>query len=628
LSYLAVFEKWYYKKNDTNSRSGFKIKLTATQLENYFPPEAMSIANLYLQAKDSYYRGNNKNAIDYLKRHLRFAPNNSEAYHLQGQIYLNLSRFEKALVNFDRAVKIAPKAKYYYNRALTHKRLDEASAAKKDFEKIIDLREQDLETLYYRAKAALVLQDKDFQDYSSILNVQPHNAEEYYYRAYFNIRSGKIEAAISDYTRAISLNPNYIDAYHGRAGLLEVELEDLDGAISDYNSIIELNPRHFYAHVVRAMIRDKIGQVVEAQLDYDRAIKIDPALGYYYRAKMRSQQQDIDGAISDYTNSIQANPHDVEVYYLRSCLWLKLNELDRAIADYDRMIAIKKVKPDNHHPDLKEVYRLRGNAKQKKGDLRSAISDLSQSIHHNLDKDTYVYNLRAKLWIKVGEIDNAIFDYSESIDINPQDIEIYYRRAKLWVEQGEINKAIADLDCILSIKTAKPDSVDGNIIYSKNNNSGYLIYGANNSSVTLKEVYQLREQIAPQQKIRDLKTEIIELNQFISQNPDLNAYKYTMRGRLLAEIGQRDRAMADYNSSIRINPENTYTYYLRSQLWHRLGQIDKAFADLDRILELKRLHSDTRKASHIIDANRQDVYPAIADVYKFKYQINKEQVSL
>ncbi|MGF1487413.1 MAG: tetratricopeptide repeat protein [Prochloraceae cyanobacterium] len=588
----------------------------------------MILENLYAQARDSYYRGNNKKAIYYIKQYLRLDPRNGEIYNLQGKVYLSASKFEKALASFDRAINLAFKAKYYYNRAVAHQKLEEKSAAKKDFQKITELSDRDLETYYYCSKALNILKYKDYQDYDRLLSIQPKNAEEYYYRAYFNTRSGKIEAAISDYTRAIAFNPNYIDAYHGRAGLLEIELEDLKGALSDYNRIIELNPRHFYARVVRSMILGKMGRDEEAKLDLDRAIQIDPALGYFYRGNIKEGLEDFPGAIADYTDSIAANPHDAYVYYLRSCLWTKLEETDRAIADYDRIIALKTAKADNNFPDLKEIYRLRGTAKQKRGDIRSAISDFTESIHHNLDKDTYVYNLRAKLWIKVGNIDRAIFDYSESIDINPQDIEIYYQRAKLWLEQGQINKAIADLDRILAIKTAKPDSIDGNIIYGgEGDNYGYLIYGANNTNVTLKEVYQLREKLIPQQKLLDIKTEILNLNQFIRNNRDLNAYKYTMRAELLTKIGEIDKAIADYDASVRINPENTYTYYQRAKLWHKIGQIDRAIDDLDRILELKSVSEDTFTENEIIDVNRQNVYPPIADVYKFKYQIDRERVS-
>ncbi|WP_141565594.1 tetratricopeptide repeat protein, partial [Anaplasma marginale] len=78
----------------------------------------MSGENWYEKARDSYYRGKNPRAIEHLERYLRIYPQNSEAHNLKGQAYSNLSKYEKAIASFDRAIRQNPtKAKYYYSRA-------------------------------------------------------------------------------------------------------------------------------------------------------------------------------------------------------------------------------------------------------------------------------------------------------------------------------------------------------------------------------------------------------------------------------------------------------------------------------------------------------------------------------
>ena len=48
--------------------------------------------------------------------------------------------------------------------------------------------------------------------------------------------------AISDYTKAIELNPNFSEAFYNR-GCNKTQLKDYYGAISDYTKVIEINSK-------------------------------------------------------------------------------------------------------------------------------------------------------------------------------------------------------------------------------------------------------------------------------------------------------------------------------------------------------------------------------------------------
>ena len=51
---------------------------------------------------------------------------------------------------------------------------------------------------------------------------------------------GNYQGAIADYTRAIEINPQNVDAYYNR-GLAEDDSGDYEGAIADYTKAIEIN---------------------------------------------------------------------------------------------------------------------------------------------------------------------------------------------------------------------------------------------------------------------------------------------------------------------------------------------------------------------------------------------------
>ena len=93
---------------------------------------------------------------------------------------------------------------------------------------------------------------------------------------YFNLGNEKADkgdhyGAVTDYTKAIEMNPKDDDAYFNR-GNSKSELKDYYGAISDYSKAIEIKPA-------------------------------DDA--YYNRGKAKSDLKDYYGAISDYTKAIE-----------------------------------------------------------------------------------------------------------------------------------------------------------------------------------------------------------------------------------------------------------------------------------------------------------------------------------
>ena len=61
-------------------------------------------------------------------------------------------------------------------------------------------------------------------------------------------KKGNKEGAIKDYSKAIELNPKFVDAYWCR-GVVRHELGDKEGAVKDYSQVIELNPKFIDADV-------------------------------------------------------------------------------------------------------------------------------------------------------------------------------------------------------------------------------------------------------------------------------------------------------------------------------------------------------------------------------------------
>lgn len=113
--------------------------------------------------------------------------------------------------------------------------------------------------------------------------------------------------AISDYTKAIELNPGYAAAYHNRA-IAYAKTEQHDKAISDFSKVIELS--------------------------------LGDSAAYVGRAFAYANKKQFDEAIFDYTKAIELNPNDSDAFQNRSMAYASMNQFDQAASDRNKAIEL------------------------------------------------------------------------------------------------------------------------------------------------------------------------------------------------------------------------------------------------------------------------------------------------
>jgi tetratricopeptide (TPR) repeat protein len=251
------------------------------------------------------------------------------------------------------------------------------------------------------------------------------------------------DKAISDYTEAIRLDPNYASAFDSRGNAYYAR-GDYDKAISDFTEAIRLDPNYFRAHVDRGDAYLKQSDFDKAISDYNEAIRLSPnsAWGYAYRATAYEKQGALDKAISDHTEAIRLDPNDGFRYYDRGRAYGKKGDLDKAISDYTEAI---RVDPTSSFRE--DFYFSRGDAYYDLGDYDKAISDLTEAIR--LDQTSSgraaAYQSRGDAYEKHGDHDKAFSDYNEAIRLDPNNASAYASRGKAYYDRGDYDKAISDL---------------------------------------------------------------------------------------------------------------------------------------------------------------------------------------
>ena len=80
--------------------------------------------------------------------------------------------------------------------------------------------------------------------------------------------------AVADFTRAVRLDPDFVQAFYDRGLLLWRELADGEGAERDLTRVIELDPGRAEAWFNRALARQVMGDVAGALADFERYLEI------------------------------------------------------------------------------------------------------------------------------------------------------------------------------------------------------------------------------------------------------------------------------------------------------------------------------------------------------------------
>jgi tetratricopeptide (TPR) repeat protein len=119
--------------------------------------------------------------------------------------------------------------------------------------------------------------DKAIADYSKAIMIDPKYVEAYNNRGSACDKKGDYDKAIADCSKAIELDPMYAEAYNNR-GIAWAMKVDYDKAIVDFTTAIKINPKDANAYFNRGLARNKKGEHDKAKDDFDEAIEIDPEL--------------------------------------------------------------------------------------------------------------------------------------------------------------------------------------------------------------------------------------------------------------------------------------------------------------------------------------------------------------
>ncbi len=193
-----------------------------------------------------------------------------------GQRLVASTRYDQAILSFDRAIALRPKfPDAYLLRARCRIMSYDTLGAIPDFTKAIELRPNDAKALLDRGNAYLLLKSysEAIADASAALAIDARLAAAYNLRGRATRDGGNPSKALEDFNRAVEIKPSG-DNYYQR-GATEQQLGEHKMAIADFSQSIEYTPDMAEGYFARAESERAIGDMEAAKRDHVHARVVD-----------------------------------------------------------------------------------------------------------------------------------------------------------------------------------------------------------------------------------------------------------------------------------------------------------------------------------------------------------------
>jgi tetratricopeptide (TPR) repeat protein len=180
-----------------------------------------------------------------------------------------------------------------------------------------------------------------------------------------------VNKAWSDYTKALQLDPGYVQAWANRAILL-YNTGRPEESLTDFNMVLQLDSVYTDGLIGRANTLSTIGKFEESLPDYNSYLKKKPddERAYVWRATALANIKEYEKALIDLKTARKLDPDDHESWYWTGLCYYNTNRNDSALYYFARTIEIK--------PDFIEVFVWQGLALHKAGQYQQAIESYNR----------------------------------------------------------------------------------------------------------------------------------------------------------------------------------------------------------------------------------------------------------
>lgn len=223
-----------------------------------------------------------------------------DAWINRGLVYNELGEYQKSIEDYNKAIELDSKcALAFNNRGYTKFKQKDYQGALEDYNKSILLNPKFQMALDNKAllfQTVCLKDDKEFNEkyylslgiadvnegnfpeaissFDEVLTLNPKSELAYFYKAICFHSLNRTTDALENYSKAIEINKNMVDAYFNRGQLLFKT--NPKQALDDFVSAVALDSKFIDAYYSIAAIQKNLGQYKDAIKNLDKIIELEP----------------------------------------------------------------------------------------------------------------------------------------------------------------------------------------------------------------------------------------------------------------------------------------------------------------------------------------------------------------
>lgn len=282
---------------------------------------------------------------------LQMSPNNAEATHLLGLVFLHLGRLVEAMPLLERAVALAPKnAVNQHSLAEGYRAQGRLEAAEKHYRRAVKAKPDYAEA---HGNLGLVLQaqgrlEEAVACYQRVCRLMPALLQGHLYLAEVLQEQGKHTEAKAIY-ESLVLKHGDVPELHAAMGNLAQAQRDMDAAILHYGRAIALAPNYADAHFNLGLALVALGRPEEAIVHYDKVLMLRPDASVHNAlASALKRVGRLDDALAQYEKALYLNPNFVEALTNMGLVWRTLGQEERVDAYLRQAITLAPGSAEAH----------------------------------------------------------------------------------------------------------------------------------------------------------------------------------------------------------------------------------------------------------------------------------------
>jgi tetratricopeptide (TPR) repeat protein len=347
---------YLYKKNMEEGLQGLRELVKRNPNDRQ---AEIRIAELYLGMK------NVEDAEKLVRSLLDRNKNDAEGHYLYGKIFRVRNQDEKALEEFEAAIKLRDWLLPPYVEKAAQTTLSEVLrrdknhlAARGALAKVLALRQKPQDAL---------------QEAQQVLEAMPNNEDALAARAEAFRSLGRMSEAKEDFRKLCEIRPDYPIYWH-RLGLVEAAQGDTAGALEHFRKAVALKADFSAAINDILYVYLKSNKFDDALSELDRLSKLSSPRDeiHVFRGRIYLAKENYQEAEREFRRATQINPQNYQAYIFLGQLNLQRNNIQQALKEVDQLIA----KNDKFAP----AYLVKAYYLQVAKDVAGSIANYRKTI--------------------------------------------------------------------------------------------------------------------------------------------------------------------------------------------------------------------------------------------------------